>query len=155
MIPAGRSRARYAAGLHESEGDPPTPWTYLSGSYTPASRTLVSPSPVGAENRVTWSDQQFSTGRPSQSPTRASQHDLLATDLGLVYLMFVRVLSCLALLARSNTAKATWKQIRRRYFRGGSWPASQDRVLLNPTTVGTSRYRYRGAAIPTPWPAAA
>jgi RNA-directed DNA polymerase len=38
--------------------------------------------------------------------------------------------------------------------RGGSWPASQDRVLLNPTTVGTSRYRYRGAAIPAPWPAA-
>ena len=34
-------------------------------------------------------------------------------------------------------------------------PASQDRVLLNPATVGTSRYRYRGAAIPTPWPATA
>jgi hypothetical protein len=34
--------------------------------------------------------------------------------------------------------------------------AGQDRVLLNPTTVGTSRYRYRyrGAAIPAPWPAA-
>ena len=42
-----------------------------------------------------------------------------------------------------------------RYFRDGSWPASHNRVLLNPTTVGTSRYRYRGAAIPAPWPAAA
>ena len=41
------------------------------------------------------------------------------------------------------------------YFRSGSWPASHSRVLLNPTTVGTSRYRYRGAAIPTPWPATA
>jgi hypothetical protein len=40
-------------------------------------------------------------------------------------------------------------------FRGGSWPASHSRVLLNPTTVGTSRYRYRAAAIPTPWPATA
>jgi RNA-directed DNA polymerase len=56
---------------------------------------------------------------------------------------------------RRKHPKATWKQIRRRYFRGGSWPASNGRVLLNPTTVGTSRYRYRGAAIPTPWPATA
>ena len=56
---------------------------------------------------------------------------------------------------RRKHPKATWKDIRRRYFRGGSWPASHNRVLLNPTTVGTSRYRYRGAAIPTPWPAAA
>jgi hypothetical protein len=56
---------------------------------------------------------------------------------------------------RRKHPKATWKDIRRRYFRGGSWPASQDRVLLNPTTVGTSRYRYRGAAIPTPWTAVA
>ena len=56
---------------------------------------------------------------------------------------------------RRKHPKATWKNIRRRYFRGGSWPASHSRVLLNPTTVGTSRYRYRGAAIPTPWTAAA
>ena len=73
----------------------------------------------------------------------------------LVYLMIVRVLNWLVLLARSDAAKDAWKDIRRRYFRGGSWPASQDRVLLNPTTVGTSRYRYRGAAIPTPWMATA
>ena len=50
---------------------------------------------------------------------------------------------------RRKQPKATGKNIRRRYFRGGSWPASHSRVLLNPTTVGTSRYRYRGAAIPT------
>ena len=56
---------------------------------------------------------------------------------------------------RRKHPKATWKDIRRRYFRGGSWPASHNRVLLNPTTVGTSRYRYRGAAIPAPWPAVA
>jgi len=56
---------------------------------------------------------------------------------------------------RRKHPKATGKNIRRRYFRGGSWPASHSRVLLNPTTVGTSRYRYRGAAIPTPWPATA
>jgi RNA-directed DNA polymerase len=34
---------------------------------------------------------------------------------------------------RRKHPKATWKQIRRRYFRGGSWPASNSRVLLNPT----------------------
>src|SRR3954454_10949081 len=51
--------------------------------------------------------------------------------------------------------KGTWKQIRRRYFRGGSWPASGSRILLNPTWAAPSRYRYRGAAIPTPWPATA
>ena len=56
---------------------------------------------------------------------------------------------------RRKHPKATWKDIRRRYFRGGSWPTSHSRVLLNPTAVGTSRYRYRGAAIPTPWPAIA
>ena len=51
-------------------------------------------------------------------------------------------------------AEATWREIRR-YFGGGSWLASHNRVLLNPTTVGASRYRYRGTAIPVPWPAAA
>jgi RNA-directed DNA polymerase len=56
---------------------------------------------------------------------------------------------------RRKHPKATWKQIRRRYFRGRSWPTSNGRVLLNPTTVGTSRSRYRGAAILTPWPATA
>src|SRR5687767_12443296 len=56
---------------------------------------------------------------------------------------------------RRKHPRITWKDIRRRYFRSGSWPASHSRVLLNPTTVGTSRYRYRGAAIPTPWPATA
>src|SRR6185503_19929600 len=44
---------------------------------------------------------------------------------------------------RRKHPKVTWKEIRRRYFRGGSWPASHNRVLLNPTTVGTSRYRRR------------
>src|SRR3981081_4468446 len=51
---------------------------------------------------------------------------------------------------RRKHPKATWKEIRRRYFRGGSWPASHSRALVHPTTVGTSRYRYRGAAAPTP-----
>ena len=48
--------------------------------------------------------------------------------------------------------KTRWKEIRRRNCRVGSWPASEDRTLFNPSKVGTTRYRYRGAAIPTPWP---
>jgi RNA-directed DNA polymerase len=53
---------------------------------------------------------------------------------------------------RRKHPKATWKQIRRRNCRVGLWPSSHNRELLNPTAVGTTRYRYRGAAIPTPWP---
>jgi hypothetical protein len=37
---------------------------------------------------------------------------------------------------------------------GGWWPGTTERVLFNPAKVRTTRYRYRGAAIPSPWPAA-
>jgi RNA-directed DNA polymerase len=46
----------------------------------------------------------------------------------------------------------TWKALRRRYCGGGWWPAGKDRQLFNPEKVRTTRYRYRGAAIPSPWP---
>ena len=49
--------------------------------------------------------------------------------------------------------KTSWKKIRRHYGGRGSWWASENRDLFNPATVGTTRYRYRGAAIPTPWAA--
>ncbi|MDZ5447826.1 group II intron reverse transcriptase/maturase [Micromonospora sp. 4G57] len=48
----------------------------------------------------------------------------------------------------------TWKQLRRRYCQGGWWPSDGDVVLFNPTRTRTTRYRYRGAAIPTPWASA-
>ena len=54
--------------------------------------------------------------------------------------------------AAPQTPKTRWKEIRRRYYRVGSSPASGERSLFNPVKVGTTRYRYRGAAIPTPWP---
>jgi RNA-directed DNA polymerase len=38
-----------------------------------------------------------------------------------------------------------------RQYGGGSWWHSENRELFNPITVGTTRYRYRGTAIPTPW----
>jgi RNA-directed DNA polymerase len=44
-----------------------------------------------------------------------------------------------------------WRQLRRRYCQGGWWPSDGDVVLFNPARTRTTRYRYRGAAIPTPW----
>jgi RNA-directed DNA polymerase len=60
---------------------------------------------------------------------------------------------------RRKHRRTSWKTLRRRYgdsrYSGGRWwPASADRELFNPATVSTTRYRYRGRAIPTPWPAA-
>jgi RNA-directed DNA polymerase len=48
--------------------------------------------------------------------------------------------------------RTSWKQLRRRYCDGRWWPASNQRELFDPAKVGTTRYRYRGTAIPTPWP---
>jgi hypothetical protein len=39
----------------------------------------------------------------------------------------------------------------RRYCEGGWWPHVDGVWLFNPTRIETTRYRYRGAAIPTPW----
>ncbi|MGW0961359.1 group II intron maturase-specific domain-containing protein [Streptomyces gelaticus] len=55
---------------------------------------------------------------------------------------------------RRKHRKSTWKEIRLRCCGGGWWPASERRELINPEKVGTTRYRYRGSVIPSPWPAA-
>ena len=44
------------------------------------------------------------------------------------------------------------KQLRRRYCAGGWWPGTTERVLFSPAKVSTTRYCYRGAAIPAAWP---
>ena len=56
----------------------------------------------------------------------------------------------IAWLRRKHPA-ATWKEIRRRYLDSGWWPREGAVTLFNPAAVATIRYRYRGAAIPTPW----
>jgi RNA-directed DNA polymerase len=48
-----------------------------------------------------------------------------------------------------------WKQFQRRCLPSGWWPAEGQVTLFNPAAVSTTRYRYRGAAIPTPWSSAA
>jgi RNA-directed DNA polymerase len=55
--------------------------------------------------------------------------------------------------ARRKHRRITLKTIRRRYCSGGWWPATPEITLFNPAKVGTTRYRYRGTAIPVPWPA--
>lgn len=51
---------------------------------------------------------------------------------------------------RCKYPKATWKQLRRR--RLPSWrPTEGATSLFDPATVAVTRYRYRGAQIPSPW----
>jgi RNA-directed DNA polymerase len=55
--------------------------------------------------------------------------------------------------ARRKHRRITVKTIRRRYCNGGWWPTTPEIALFNPDTMRTTRYRYRGTAIPTPWAA--
>jgi RNA-directed DNA polymerase len=48
--------------------------------------------------------------------------------------------------------RITVKDLRRRFCGGGWWPGTEKRTLFNPAKVSTTRYRYRGTVIPTPWP---
>jgi RNA-directed DNA polymerase len=53
---------------------------------------------------------------------------------------------------RRKHRRMNWKELRRRYCGGGWWPADGKVTLFNPGQVRTTRYRYRGTAIPSPWP---
>ncbi len=53
---------------------------------------------------------------------------------------------------RRKHRRSGWKELRRQYCSGGWWPTGQKLVLFDPETVGTTRYRYRGTFIPSPWP---
>ncbi|MFD7734741.1 group II intron reverse transcriptase/maturase [Kitasatospora phosalacinea] len=53
---------------------------------------------------------------------------------------------------RRKHPRMNWKDLRRRFCGGGWWPASEERELFSPAKVGTTRYRYRGSVIPSPWP---
>jgi RNA-directed DNA polymerase len=56
---------------------------------------------------------------------------------------------------RRKHPRTNWKELRRRFCGGGWWPADGKAILLNPSAVRTTRYRYRAARIPTPWPSTA
>ncbi|WP_428983220.1 hypothetical protein [Phytohabitans maris] len=55
---------------------------------------------------------------------------------------------------RHKHRKITWAEIRRRSCAGGWWPTDGEMALFDPAKVRTTRYRYRGAKIPTPWTSA-
>ncbi|WP_369183435.1 group II intron reverse transcriptase/maturase [Streptomyces sp. Y1] len=55
---------------------------------------------------------------------------------------------------RRKHPRITWKQLRRRFCDGGWWPTTEEGELFNPAKVSTTRYRYRGTIIPSPWPTA-
>ena len=56
---------------------------------------------------------------------------------------------------RRKHRRISWKDLRRRYCDGRWWPRDGDVILFNPADAGTTRYRYRGTQIPSPWPTAA
>jgi RNA-directed DNA polymerase len=51
---------------------------------------------------------------------------------------------------RRKHPKRNWRWLRRTYLTE-RWPSHNDVELFNPAAVHTTRYRYRGARIPTPW----
>jgi hypothetical protein len=90
---------------------------------------------------------------PRQLPTRLRPGVSSATFHYLSHYTWRQVMGWL----RRKHRRTSWKTLRRRYsdsrYSGGRWwPASADRELFNPATVRTTRYRYRGRAIPSPWP---
>src|SRR5215211_5177535 len=56
---------------------------------------------------------------------------------------------------RRKHRRSNWKDLRRRHCRRRWWPADGEVMLFDPAKVRTIRYRYRGAAIPSPWPSTA
>lgn len=52
---------------------------------------------------------------------------------------------------RRKHRRANWKWLRRRYLANGWWPEHDGMALFDGRAVPVTRYRYRGAAIPTPW----
>ncbi|MGW0993134.1 group II intron maturase-specific domain-containing protein [Streptomyces sp. NPDC002523] len=55
---------------------------------------------------------------------------------------------------RRKHRRTNWKDLRRRYCDGRWWPHGEERELFDPGKVRATRYRYRGTAIPAPWPKA-
>ena len=51
---------------------------------------------------------------------------------------------------RSKYRRANWRELRRRHLPGW-WPTDGEVTLFDPARVAITRYRFRGAAIPSPW----
>jgi RNA-directed DNA polymerase len=53
---------------------------------------------------------------------------------------------------RRKYRRSTWRNLCRRFCDSKGWLVGRRVELFNPSTVSTTRYRYRGAAIPSLWP---
>jgi RNA-directed DNA polymerase len=53
---------------------------------------------------------------------------------------------------RRKHRRTSRKELRSRYCGGAWWPTGRDQDLFDPAKAGTTRYRYRGSIIPSPWP---
>ena len=51
---------------------------------------------------------------------------------------------------RSKYRRANWKELKRRHLPRW-WPTDGEITLFDPARVAITRYRFRGAAIPSPW----
>jgi RNA-directed DNA polymerase len=56
---------------------------------------------------------------------------------------------------RRKHPRINWKQLRRRYCPDGWWPTEDGVTLFSTAAVRTTRYRYRGTTIASPWASAA
>jgi RNA-directed DNA polymerase len=52
---------------------------------------------------------------------------------------------------RRKHRRANWGWLRRRYLAKAWWPEHDGEALFDCRAVPVTRYRYRGAAIPSPW----
>lgn len=52
---------------------------------------------------------------------------------------------------RRKHRRSTIAELRRQYCGGGWWPTTQRGPMFDPEKVGTTRYRYRGSVIGSPW----
>ena len=52
---------------------------------------------------------------------------------------------------RRKHRRANWKWLRRQYLANAWWPEHDGEALFDCRAVPVTRYRYRGAVIPTPW----
>jgi RNA-directed DNA polymerase len=52
---------------------------------------------------------------------------------------------------RRKHRRANWRWLRRRYLANRWWPEHDGMALFDCRAVPVTRYRYRGAAIPSPW----
>jgi RNA-directed DNA polymerase len=66
------------------------------------------------------------------------------------YLAHVTWRQVLAWLKRKHPHSA-WKHLRRRYCDGRWWPHDGQVTLLHTGSIATTRYRYRGTGIASPW----